>query len=80
MSDYICPQCGQTYDMAGICNDCGVDLQPNDVDIRDKESKEEGLNDADSDTYDDLEDDESDISGSGSVDDFDNESDEYDDE
>lgn len=43
MSDYVCPQCGQTYDIPGVCDVCGVDLQPNDANKR--EDQEEGYND-----------------------------------
>ncbi len=45
MSDYICPQCGQTYDMPGVCDICGVDLQPNDTKSDDEEEGFDNLND-----------------------------------
>lgn len=74
MSDYICPQCGQTYDALGVCDVCGIDLQPNDAEMRD-ENEEEGFNEDESDTFDDSEDGDEGMYGGD-----DSDEDDYDDE
>lgn len=80
MSDYICPQCGQTYDMLGVCDICGVDLQPNDAEKGDDE--EDGFHDVDDEGFDDTEGVEDDVlGGADDEDDLDDEDDdEFDDE
>jgi len=77
MSDYICPQCGQTYDMLGVCDICGVDLQSNDAEKSDGDNEEEGLNELGNEGYDDTDDGSDDVLGADYGDDDD---DEFDDE
>ena len=77
MSDYICPQCGQTYDMLGVCDICGVDLQSNDAEKSDGDDEEEGLNELGNEGYDDTDDGSDDVLGADYGDDDD---DEFDDE
>ena len=79
MSDYICPQCGQTYDMLGVCDICGVDLQSNDTEKRDGDEEEEGLNELGDEGYDDTDDGSDDILGVD-LGDGDDDDDEFDDE
>ncbi|MEK7648933.1 MAG: hypothetical protein AAB400_03380 [Patescibacteria group bacterium] len=78
MSDYLCPQCGQTYDLPGVCDVCGVDLQPNDGDTNEEEGDE--LNDEDT-GFDNTDDEsESDPLAADFDDDDDDDEDGFDDE
>ncbi len=77
MNDYLCPQCGQTYDLPGVCDVCGVDLQANDSD-NPKGDRDE-LEDDDI-GYDELEDDAETDPLADSFDEDEDDDDEFDDE
>ncbi len=80
MSDYICPQCGQTYDIPGVCDICGIDLQPNDTEKSQDEDEEENFDAQSNEGYDDTDVADDDILGGDSDDEEDDADDDFDDE
>lgn len=79
MNDYLCPQCGQAYDLPGVCDMCGVDLQPNDSDAKDKEEDQDEFANDDV-GFEDVQNDAETDPLAGDTSDDDDEDDEFDDE